>query len=77
MSEPPSKLEHTEGYGHVRPSGSGSARFQPSDRTPRRLGRFEIEAELARGGMGAVYRAFDPGMERTVAIKTILSAWRV
>jgi hypothetical protein len=36
-----------------------------------RLGRFVIEAELARGAMGMVCRARDPKIDRTVAIKTI------
>ena len=34
-------------------------------------GRFRIEAELARGGMGAVFRAFDRSTGRRVALKVL------
>ena len=37
----------------------------------RKLGRYEIVSEIGKGAMGTVYRATDPSLSRTVAIKTI------
>src|SRR5439155_14879079 len=38
---------------------------------PRTVGKYEIVDAVGAGGMGTVYRAFDPTLERMVALKIV------
>ena len=48
----------------------------PRDVVPlsEQLGRYRIQRELGRGGMGVVYAVFDPDLERKVALKVLRGA---
>ena len=50
-----------EAHAPARPAGGGL-----------RIGKYEVVRLLGRGGMGAVYQAFDPVLEREVALKVML-----
>ena len=36
-----------------------------------RLGKYELHAEVGRGGMGVVYKGYDPMLDSWVAVKVL------
>lgn len=45
-----------------------------SDRAGQRIGRYVVIGRLGRGGMGEVYAARDPDLDRSVAVKLLLES---
>jgi serine/threonine protein kinase len=52
-------------------AGDGDSRFPDSDEIPTRIGRFYVLDRIARGGMGVVLHAYDPDLDRELAVKLL------
>jgi serine/threonine protein kinase len=48
-----------------------------NEESPKSLGRYEIQDEIGRGMMGVVYRALDPALSRTIALKVVRLAFSI
>jgi tetratricopeptide (TPR) repeat protein len=61
-------------------SASGLTAAEPAEAEdaslPAQLGRYELLEEIGRGGMGAVFRARDPNLNRPLAVKVLLAKHR-
>ena len=52
------------------PTSKGTRATLPG-KIPHSLGRYRVIAEVARGGMGVILRAYDPNLDREVAVKLL------
>jgi hypothetical protein len=70
MSDP-TESDPLERTATINPSQAASLVAATRVDRPERIGRFMVEAEVGRGGMGVVYRAMDPLLGRPVAVKLL------
>src|SRR6185503_10981912 len=52
----------------------GAEKGEPPGGFPRRLGKYDVVSEIGRGGTSIVYKATDPDLKRTVALKVLRDA---
>ncbi len=75
QEEIPPKTEMTKNFNHVLSTKAMSQNLgilQKMEKT-KTFGRYTILDELGKGGMGRVFQAYDPKVDRKVALKLILS----
>lgn len=64
-------LERVRELGRLLQRGPASAPEETEQLMPVTLGPYQLRKKLPGGGMGVVYQAFHPGLQRTVALKVL------
>jgi len=62
------QLQQDQDTPRVRPAEIGDF-IVDQDGTPRQIGRFEVVKRIGQGGFGIVFQAYDPSIDRHVALK--------
>ena len=68
----PKKLEKTAIDSRLSDGGTATTKRAPVEHTLSTLGRFEIKEVLGQGAFGRVFRAYDPQLDRMLALKVPL-----
>lgn len=74
MSDDVKRSERQSNTGGTETPATGETlRLDPASRSlqGQRLGEYELREAVGHGGMGVVYRAYEPALDRTVAIKVL------
>ena len=51
--------------------GERDGKDRPEAELPTLIGRYQVLGKLGQGGMGTIYKCFDPKLRRTVAVKVV------
>ena len=63
--------DHASTMGDLVAKAAGAPKPPSGEWVGRKIGRYQIKAVLGQGAMGYVYEAFDPDLQRTVALKLL------
>src|SRR5579862_1082656 len=64
-------LAHVDGCERCAAVVGGLGGLAVNAAAPRKLGRYQLDRRIAAGGMGEVWAAWDPDLQREVAVKLV------